>query len=245
MLENSPFQGIIRISFPWDLPERVEGPAVIFDVNAASRNIASLAQRAESLYVADTRTVFRALKSIPEAIFLGESEDPRIAKRLLKNNNSASWISEAPAEGKKVILITNNGTQAIHEVWNKGGRPVAIGSYPNLDTVIRWLLIEYRETPVITLVPAGGREKIYKHNRNLLEDLLCARAAAKLLRGESVDREDDYRRAREYMEKHYPSPPKEEDLQLIFPPKDTIPVVPVCEEVEKGLIKIRIANDEK
>src|SRR3989344_2527660 len=113
MTPKSFYHRKITISFPWDLPEKVSGPAVMFDVKAASHK-------------------------------------------------------------KKVILITNNGTHTINELWEKGVSPIMIAGYSNLQTVANWLLRNYLDTPMITLVPSGGREERYAQNRNLLEDLLCA-----------------------------------------------------------------------
>ena len=234
------FTGQIVISFPWDLPQRVSGPAVMFDVNAASHNIAYLLTVAKELFVVHKENVYQALKSNPDAVLIGESDDQNLQKRFFVSNH-ASAIHRADLKGKKVILITNNGTHTLNELWVKGAIPIIAGHYVNLRTVTNWVLKNFRYAPQITFVPAGGREVVYAKNHNLLEDLLCAQAMEKLLRGKEPDLKADFKKARKYIDETNPQywPTKEEDLDLIFSEKDLYSVVPACVKDKNGILRIK------
>ncbi|OGG17616.1 hypothetical protein A3D78_05175 [Candidatus Gottesmanbacteria bacterium RIFCSPHIGHO2_02_FULL_39_14] len=240
MTPKSFYQRKITISFPWDLPDKINGPAVMFDVNAASHNIAYLVKIALELLVVDKKNVHQALKAIPEAVLAGESDDPLLQKRFFVSN-SASLVNKADLHKKKVILITNNGTHTINELWEKGADPILVAGYANLQTVANWLLRNYLDTPMITLVPSGGREERYAQNRNLLEDLLCAQALEKLLREKKPDLKADFSKARKFIKDHNPQywPTKEADLALIFTEKDLYQVVPICIKHKNGFLQIK------
>lgn len=242
-MKKNYFKGKIRISFPWDLPNRIHGPAVMFDVNAASHNIAYLTTVVKELFVATKDNIRRALDLIPDAVLVGESDDPDLQDKFLVSNH-ASNINRADLKNKKVILITNNGTHTLNELWQKGAGPIVAAHYANLQTAVYWILSNFINSPVITLVPAGGREAIYAKNHNLLEDLLCAQAMEKLLRGKKPDLKTDFARARKYIDEHNPQywPTKEDDLKLIFTKKDLYKVVTVCVKDKNGLLKIENIN---
>jgi phosphosulfolactate phosphohydrolase-like enzyme len=232
----------IKISFPWDLPEKLSGPAVMFDVNAASHNIAYLITKVKELYVVTHKNVHFALKEIPDAVLIGESDDPTL-QNIFVSTNSASNVIHAEVKDKKVILITFNGTQTLNELWDKGARPVITGHFVNLHTVTNWLFNQQFPNNALTLIPSGGREKLYSTCHNLLEDLLCAEATKDLLCGKTPDFEKIFAASRKYIYDHNPQPwpTKEKDLALIFTAKDRYPVVPVCEMQRNGIIRIRRA----
>lgn len=241
------YEGKINIFFPWDLPDKISSPAVMFDVVAASHNIAYLVNRVKELYVVTKVNVREALRLIPDGVLIGESDDEQLRNELQDKfifNNTASSIAKADVGGKKVILITNNGTHTLSELWDKGARPIILAGYANLQTVVDWLLKETIYEEMITLVPSGGREKIFSANPNLVEDFLCARAAESLMRGIMPNFEEDFIKAKEFIDQYYPKdwPTKEADLALIFTNKNLYPVVPVCLKHENGLLYIKNIN---
>lgn len=238
------YQGEIVISFPWDLPEKVSGVAVMFDVNAASHNISYLTSIASELFAVDKKNVWRALDAIPDAVLVGESDDEGLAERFYVSN-SASLLGKADLKGKKVILITNNGTHTLNELREKGAGPIIAAGYANLQTVSNFLLDNFISAKRITLVPSGGREEIYAKNRNLLEDLLCAKAMEKILSGEKPDLKETFIKSRKFIDATNPQywPTKEADLDLIFTVKDLYKVVPVCRKYKNGILQIE--NDIK
>jgi len=240
MDKNRNFSGKITISYPWDLGEKISGPAVMFDVNAASHNIAYLTTITEALYVVDKYNVWKALGIIPDAVLVGESSDRTLQEKFHTSNN-ASEVKKAELKGKKVILITNNGTHTLNELWEKGADPIIVCDYANLHTVSEWILKNCKREESITLVPAGGREEQYAKDPDLLEDLLCAQALEKLLRGGKPDFKSIFTKSREYIDATNPQywPTKEDDLDLIFTEKDLYKVVPICVRDKNRFLEIR------
>lgn len=238
------FSGKIAIFFPWDLPEKFSGPTVMFDVNSASHNIAYLSGICEELFVVTKNNVWKALDIVKDAVLVGESNDLELNKKFFARN-SASEIIKADLKNKKVILITNNGTKTINEIWDKGASPIIVCDYANLHTVANWLFENYMGASAITLVPAGGREAIYSLDPNLLEDLICAQAMEDLLKGKEPDLKSGFVRSIKYIHKTNPSSsPSEADLKEIFTPKDKFRTVPVCFKHKNGLLEIRDLNNK-
>lgn len=233
------YSGEITISYPWELPNKIRGPAVMFDVVAASHNISYLVRNVDALYVVTQDTVHFALEELPHAVLVGESDDPALQDKFVASN-SASIIAHTDLKGKKVILLTYNGTYTLHEIWDKGARPVIIADYANLHTVVKWLQMQEGDTESITLVPSGGREKEHSSHPNLLEDLLCAKAAEELLQGKTANLQKDFAKSRNFINQNYPQywPTKDADLDLIFTAFDIYPVVPACEKLQNGLLKV-------
>lgn len=232
------YHGEINIFYPWDLPEKLSGPAVVFDVYAASRNIIDLLGRADELYVATGANALTALAEIPGSILIGETDNPEIEKRFHMASNHPLKVAQCDVTGKKVILLTNNGTHTIHEASQKGALPVIAASYPNLHTAVGFLLDHYSDTKTITLIPAGGREEEYKDDPNVLEDLLCAQAMKKLLEGKIPDFQKDFKILHEYMDKRYIPKPTSEDYRITLTDKDYFPRVPVCRPLSGGIMRV-------
>jgi phosphosulfolactate phosphohydrolase-like enzyme len=227
----------INISFPWDLPEKLSGPAVVIDVNCASHNIAYLLTKSAELYLATQENANFALLEIADALFMGESDDPELKKKFVSNNDAVSVVKTYVTDNN-VILLTFNGTQSIKEALDKGADPVIAASYPNFHTLADYLI--NLDPPNITLIPAGGREKMYAPNHNLLEDLLCAEMMKTFLSGGVPDFEEAFRKSKEYIINNsrdinfnY-----DERFTLIFTDHDTYPVIPVCRKLSNGLIKV-------
>jgi phosphosulfolactate phosphohydrolase-like enzyme len=228
--------GKIDISFPWDLPDRLTGPAVMLDVISASFNIVYLVGHAKELYVTTHANVYAALENVPDAVLIGESDDPVLKKKFIATN-SAAMIVQTPVEGKKVIFISFNGTQTIGELLDKGAKPVIVANYANMHAVAKWLLSQHQLSDSITLVPSGGREEIFAANHNLDEDLLAALALEELLRGNEPDFETYFKKSRQSLLRNYPidkQPSK--SLPFVFTASDTYPVIPICEKLPNGLL---------
>jgi phosphosulfolactate phosphohydrolase-like enzyme len=227
----------ITVSFPWDLPEKITGPAVVIDVNCASHNIAYLLTKSAELYLVTQENANFALSEIPDALFIGESDDQRLSKKFFSNNDAVSVV-KVNTKDKKVILLTFNGTQTIKKALDKGSDPVIAASYPNLHATVSFL--KKNNFPEITLVPAGGREKMYAPDHNLLEDLLCAEMMKTFLSGGVPDFEEVFRRSKEYIINNSRDInfSYDERFKLIFTYHDTYPVIPVCRKFPNGLIEV-------
>ncbi|OGG09613.1 hypothetical protein A2154_03090 [Candidatus Gottesmanbacteria bacterium RBG_16_43_7] len=230
--------GNINICFPWDLPFKLTGPVVMFDILAASFNIIYLSGITSELWVVSNDTVHMALEKINDAVLVGESTDPRLHQKFSVTNNPVDIVN-ANLKSKKVILITNNGTQTLGELWTKGARPVIIGHYVNSNAVIKYLRNNYAESAGISLVPSGGREEVFHADPNLKEDLYCAQAYADLLAGNNPDYNSLFEKSRESFAIQYPptSQPTPAQLSLIFQiaKYDT---VPICRKESSGILQV-------
>jgi phosphosulfolactate phosphohydrolase-like enzyme len=227
----------IHVAFPWELPDKMTGPGVVIDVNCASHNIAYLLTQTEKLYLATQNNADFALSEIPESVIIGESDDINIQKKFISDNDAVSIVN-TNVNNKKVILLTFNGTQTIYEALEKGANPVIAASYPNLHIVCNWLIEQ--NFPEITLIPAGGREKMYSPNHNLLEDLLCAESMKSYLTGKKPDFEDVFSKSQEFIKLNSRDNNFNYDkrFKLIFTPTDSYPVIPICRKLPNGLIKV-------
>lgn len=227
--------------WPWELPPKLEGPAVMFDVVSASTNIANLVGRARQLYLVTKENVETAVEAIPEALLIGETDDENLRKKLETRfvaTNSTAEIIRASVEGKDVILITNNGTHTVSELLATGADPVAVGSFVNLRACADWIL-KHKHWQNVTLVPSGGREIFFAANPRLPEDFTCAKAMEDLLLGKQQDLGQIIEAAKELMKLPYKDKyPAPENIAIIFQAKDTFPVVPVCKRLASGLVQV-------
>lgn len=237
----------IQIRWPWSIEahERIDGPAVILDVNAASTNIAAILGSADEFYVTNRDGLHTVLEKMPDAILVGESKDPEIAKKFQVSNN-ASHIDQAVRDGiftgRRIVLLTTNGTYVLCRLIEHGATPVLSVSYVNLFTVSSWLASNGYDSGIM-LVPAGGQEIEFENDRELVEDKICAEALAAVLRGEQMNREVFFAASRAGIDRQYVKyeglwPTKQADLDLIFSPRDRYPVVPLCRKTTDGLIRV-------
>jgi phosphosulfolactate phosphohydrolase-like enzyme len=229
----------IQISFPWEISGSITGVAVVIDVNSASHNISYLLSNASELYVASKENVHLALQEIPDAVLMGESDDISLRDKFISDNDAVSVVN-TKVKGKKVILLSYNGTQTLNEVWTKGARPVVSASYPNFHSTIKWLMDRDNSINKIYLVPSGGRENLYSENRNLLEDLLCAQAFKSQLQGIQPDFYSLFSKSILFLNEVTQNNPnkQEEKYKLIFASKDSYNVVPICQKLQNGLLRV-------
>jgi phosphosulfolactate phosphohydrolase-like enzyme len=236
----------IGLCWPWNIPEekfRFKGPAVVFDINAATYNIASLVGRAKELFLSTKAGVVAALDRLPHAVLIGEVDDPILKEKLkgvfVSSNNPIS-IDGVDIRGKQVILITNNGTETISEVLAAGAHPVYSGHYANFSSIVYHL--RSKGASRVALVPSGGREAIYEGRRKLVEDLLCAQAMQRALGGLEVSPNDDFPLLREQIFGGFYS--ERNRIQVINHElqMDIFDVVPICERVDEALIRVAQAK---
>jgi hypothetical protein len=236
-------QNEIAILWPWEIKTRLNGPAVMFDVVAASYNIIDLLGREEPpehLYLTTKDGVLSALAQFPLAKLLGEIDDPILYQRLkdkFVSSNSPEEIKKTSVAGNDAILITNNGTHTLVELIGHGASPVYVGHFVNIRALVSHLK-NFHEHEQITLVPSGGREKIFEKNPNLGEDLVAAEACRDLLSGSERSLSDDVMLARESIARDYEGYlPKPKTLDLVFQLQD-YSVVPQCTKVGEGIIRV-------
>jgi phosphosulfolactate phosphohydrolase-like enzyme len=243
MINRKIFPGKINISFPWDLSERLTGPAVMFDIISASFNIIYLTLNTKELYVVTKENVIQALEILPDAALIGEVDDP-ILKEILKNkfiaSNSPTVITQTYLQDRRIILITNNGTHTLNELSQKGANPIIIGHYANIHTVAEMLIKKTNQSQIITLIPSGGREQTYADDPNLQEDLFCAEAMRDILTAHQPDFDKLYRKSKSSLKKQYKLSgiPRQSTLDIIFGSLDKYPIIPFCLKQPNGLLKI-------
>jgi phosphosulfolactate phosphohydrolase-like enzyme len=131
----------ITIFWPWELPEKIEGIAVVIDLWAATTNIAQMLLRgAEKIYIANGKNILSTVKSFPQAIPVGESTDSKL-EGFFRCSNSIKKVAKFDVKGKTVIYMTNNGTRVIEKALKKGAECVVTASYVNLAAVAEYIAL--------------------------------------------------------------------------------------------------------
>ena len=236
MLRMLPKESIIL--WPWEIKGPIEGPAVMFDVLAASHNIIYLSQKAKRLFAVTKNSVFDALERYPDAVLIGEVEDPHLYAKLKDkfiSDNAPSRVLAADVSGRDVVLITNNGTHTLSELIDHGANPVIVGHWINIDAVVAY--IRRQKGHRIHLVPSGGRDKVFENiGGKLMEDWYCAEATRDLLRGQARDFENDIRQSREFINS---VAPQDEDELLLILRLNSTNVVPLCYPISSGIIEVK------
>lgn len=112
---------------------------VVIDVLRATSTIATaLFNGAEAVVpVDDIATCIALGRSLP-GITAGE-RDGKIAEGLNYGNSPFEYPREF-VEGKVLVLTTTNGTKLLHMALARGASHIITGSFPNLDSVTRYLL---------------------------------------------------------------------------------------------------------
>ncbi|MFH1127651.1 MAG: 2-phosphosulfolactate phosphatase [archaeon] len=161
-------------------------------------------------------------------ILIGEGEHGHIHDTY-HHNNSPSEIYAIDFTGKKVVLRTNNATQAI---LNAGkASDIILASFVNLTACAGYIKTHHIKD--ITLVPLG------RLGKKGLEDELCAQAIKSVLEGKPFD----FREMKEQISncetailvKETLKRPKDVELSLDM---DSYPIVPiVCLENSKRIIR--------
>lgn len=228
----------IKIMWPWEIKSPIEGPAVMFDVLAASHNIIHLSQKARRLFTVTKNGALEALGRFPDAVLIGETDNSQLYEKLQSkfiSSNQPSSVLAVDVSGRDVILITNNGTHTIVELIDKGANPVIVGHWINIDAVTEYIRISNSKR--IYLVPSGGREKIFEHiGGKLMEDWYCAEAMRGRINGQSRNYENDFIKSREFI--HSVAPQDEDELLLILRLNSTT-VVPLCYPISFGIIEVK------
>lgn len=236
MLKTPPKESIIL--WPWEIKGPIEGPAVMFDVLAASYNIIHLSQKARRLFTVTKDSVLDALVRYPDAALIGETDNPALLAKLKDkfiSTNSPSSIVGTDVLGRDVILITNNGTHTISELIDYRANPVIVGHWVNIDAVANF--IRANDYGRVYLIPSGGREKIFERvGGKLMEDWYCAESLRDRIAGKSVDFEQAFQKSRAFI--HYVDPKGEHAVPLILQ-ANTTTVIPHCFSVASGIIEVK------
>lgn len=234
VVKKKPKESVIL--WPWEIKGPIKGPAVMFDVLAASHNIIHLAQKSRRLFTVTKDSVLDALTRYPDAVLMGEVEDPDLRKKLpFISSNRPSSVLRADVADREVILITNNGTHTLSELIDHGASPVIVGHWINIDAVVAYLRRQKGHS--IHLVPSGGRDKIFeKIGGKLMEDWYCAEAAKFFLEGKPYDVAQAFEKSRAFL--HGVAPQDEGGLSYVLA-VNTTNVVPICYPTSSGIIEVK------
>jgi phosphosulfolactate phosphohydrolase-like enzyme len=237
MVHVSPM--IIRINWPWDAPEKIEGIAVVFDVYAATTNIASLVYRkTRDLIIAGEKNVLRARELYRDALLIGETENSVIGG-MLDSRNMPADVACLVVTGKRVILMTNNGTRVIEQALQAGARMVLTASFANIGSTARYLSRLKNET--VLFIPAGERTlPDMMPDFKAMEDYYCAEALQDILTNNMMNTGTYImQNTRSFIQTHYPpSQQTTQDIDIALS-IDTCPLVVCCTVEEDGFIHSR------
>ncbi|MBI2029235.1 2-phosphosulfolactate phosphatase [Candidatus Gottesmanbacteria bacterium] len=177
----------------WELPEKIDGTAIIVDAFAATTNIPIiLSKKPKKLIIINGEILDKAKKIYPDGLVIGESTT--LPKKTFICSNFPSDIIKCKFKNKIVLYMSSNGTKAIESVWRLTNHTVSC-SFNNMLAVKKY--IHNKKENNITVVMAG---EFYK---KVLEDQLCAEAIIKEIKEEKYSWSDVSDKLIEYIKFHY------------------------------------------
>ena len=221
----------IKIIWPWDLPETLEGIFVVADVYMATTGIAYfLSQGVGELLIVNKDSVREVKSQYKNALVIGESPD--LPDDFFDADNYPWEILGVEVKDRTVIYMTNNGTNTLERVFRMGAKEVTSVSFSNFSRVGEWLCS--KNDQVINLIPAGDGTI---PGRKAFEDLACLESLRDFLYKKEVDWKDLFKKVDEYVREKYSSKDFDTDLKMILD-RDSLPVLPVFKKEREGLIRV-------
>lgn len=139
---------------------------VIIDVLRATSTICTaLYNGAKAVIPVDTVSRCIEISKQVQGITAGE-RDGKIAEGLEYGNSPFEYPPDF-IQGRTLVLTTTNGTKLLHMALDKGAKQIVTGSFPNLDAVVDYLLVQ--NLPVV-LGCAAWKDRVN------IEDMLFAGA---------------------------------------------------------------------
>lgn len=237
----------INISWEDQLPNSLENTlVVVIDVLAATSNIPLfLHEGAQDVIAVSQQNIFNAVKLYPDALCIGESQNPNI-KKLFTYSNMPSLLYQRKIyqtfANKKIIYMTNNGTRVIYKVMKKNPSVILTASFVNLQAVIKYIV---KLSPSsISLIPSG---EMFLKNWKTIEDLACAQGLKNELQGKKVNYPKVFNKISKYIKNNYLPLYLQEGLNTQDMKKDLttilrtniFPEVPYCTKGDDSLIHIK------
>jgi len=220
--------------WPWELPPKLAGTAVVADVWAATTNIAHFISRGTArLLVVNSTSVREVKKRFPGALTIGESLD--LPKDFFDVSHIPPASINADVAGRIVIYMSNNGTRVIGDVFTKGATDIVCITFSNLPSVVTWLMNTREKS--ISVALSG---EITFEDKKSMEDLYCAQALRDMLADPKADISRYIEQAQEFMVPHYKGINVKRDFKVALTP-GLYPVVPLCTKLEDGLIEVKAA----
>jgi len=219
--------------------------AVVIDNLAATSNISRLLfAEPKELYVVNDQTLLQKKAEYPDAIFIGESNNPA-HQGVFRFSNVPGELEKQRAftivKNQVCIIRTNNGTRTLEQAFSHGANMVLAASFLNYAWIIRF--IEKQDKPVV-IIPSG--EQGFGENWQTAEDRLGAETLEKAFRHQHIDFFDLKEQVKNgilleytpnYLEAGRSLTQLKRDIELITR-FNVINSVPVCHKIHDGFIEI-------
>jgi len=127
-----------KILWPWELPEVLDGIAVIADVWAATTNITTfLTKDTKNLLIVNINNVQKAKNKYRDALTIGESL--KLSKNFFDASNYPTEIEKIDVKNKTILYMSNNRSRIIELVFKKKAKRVITVSFTNITSVCEYL----------------------------------------------------------------------------------------------------------
>lgn len=220
-----------KIVWSWELPEKIEGIAIVCDTWGATTNIATiLANGVDKLFIANADNVKKAKETYTDALVIGESKI--LPKEFFHSSNYTYHVAATDVTGRVVLFMSNNGSRVVEEVMQRQPKEILTVSFSNLEAVANYVKSLKQD---IFLIPSGDNNK---PDPKVLEDLLCIESLDKIIHGEDIHLAETKQFARSYIERIYGNEKFDKKLNLDVVFNTTTQVVPSC-VYEDELIRVR------
>lgn len=221
----------IEIRWPWEVTSLINQVVVVVDLYAATTNISSLIGRGvKQLLVVNKDSVQKVKLDHSDALIIGESLD--LPKDFFDVSNFPHKVEQTKVTGRRVIFMSTNGTRIIELAFQKKAKKVITCAFNNIESVVDWL--KENKTETITIIPAGDTTLIDLKSE---EDYFCSKALRDQLIGKQVVWGKILNQIRSYIPAHYHPQDFAEEIKVLLA-LNKYQVVPRCEKISDGLIKV-------
>ncbi len=229
----------IKIFWPWEFPNNLDGIVVIADVWGATTNIATfLGNGVKKLLVVNIKNIQKAKNKYRDALVVGESSE--LPKSFFNASNYPSDVAVTDVKNKVVLFMSNNGSKVIESTIKRKARKIVTVSFTNIKAISDYLKIFKGN---IYLIPSGD---IGSSDPKVKEDLICVESLDKIIKGESVDLEKAQEEAEAFIKLNYGDEnfDQKRNFRVVFS-LNRSDSIPFCIQNEEGFIEIEDLNNHK
>ena len=185
-----------KILWPWELPEVLNGIAVIADVWGATTNITTFLRKGvKKLLIVNKNNVQRAKTEYKNALVIGESLE--LPPGFFDASNYPSDVTSIDVENRIVLYMSNNGSHVIESAFQRKAIKTITVSFTNIRVISDYLK-NLKEN--VYLIPSGD---IGSSDSKVAEDLICVESLDKLIKGKTVDLEKAQEDAKSFISVNY------------------------------------------
>ncbi len=227
---------LTKIIWSWELPEYIDGTAVVCDAWGATTNISTLlAKEVKELFIVNKDNVEKAKDRYKDSLVIGESM--ALPKNFFDVSNYPYDVSKAEAKDKTVLFMSSNGSRVIELAFKKKAKKVLTVSFSNLRSMGKYLKNSKEN---IYLIPSGENSI---SDPKVIEDLICVEDLDKIIKGETVELKRSHDLAKAFIRKIYGHQnfDQEANFEVVFNMKN-LDVIPICSWEKDGWIRIRNVN---